>query len=394
MATQRRIALAFAGSGKTSEENIKALLNDYLGFGPEDEDGYPALPDEADLDVRIAIPLSESHLTEGLEGIIDWIDYADLAYEVHACSPPDSRKSRTIMKNAETTHDSKNANEAIISWLYEHGRDGFEPVLILLWGEEGDENAEILLDRSGAFDHFKALDITAGLDELNFGDEEANIVAPEPEAVPEPEPEEEPKRARGSRRRKAEPLEVEETPLEDKAPEPEAAPEPEKVEPEPEKPARRRRAAAKPVEEPAEVPEPANEEVQHDVAAAVREQEVDKTLREAILTRAVTFRAAVDSLPDGRLKSLGITRLEEAVYWISRAVEEETPQEAAGEPSRGRGRPRKDGSPAQPRTAADKGVTEYLDADSGEWVRRGRGRLPKGVQTRVVDPETGEPIDE
>lgn len=396
MATQRRIALAFAGSGQTSEENIKALLNDYLGIGPEDADGFPALPDEDELDVRIAFPVSETHLTDAVLDVVDWTEYADLAYEVITDGSDEGRKARGVLKDAENTIDTKNVNEGVISWLYELSRDKFEPVLILLWGEEGDDNAEILLDRAGTYDNFKVLDLTAGLDEINFEEDEP---APEPEPDPEPEPEPEPeeeKPARGRRRSTRQSLETEEKPLED--PEPEPAPAPET---EPEKPTRRRRKAEPEPAPEEKAEEPVDEDPQESVAEHIERttlQAADKTLAEAIATRAVTLHAAVNSLPDSREKAQGLIRLQEAVFWISLAVEgtktAQPAQEAAEEPARGRGRPRKDGSPAKPRTARDKAVTEVWDDVEEAWVRKGRGRLPKDAVTRLVDPETGEPIDD
>ena len=37
---------------------------------------------------------------------------------------------------------------------------------------------------------------------------------------------------------------------------------------------------------------------------------------------------------------------------------------------------------------------EIWDEDGQEWVPKGRGRAPKGVPTRLVDPKTGEIVSE
>ena len=57
------------------------------------------------------------------------------------------------------------------------------------------------------------------------------------------------------------------------------------------------------------------------------------------------------------------------------------------------GRPRSDGTPARTRSPQQRGVKEWLN-ENGEWVKAGRGRLPKNVRTRTVDPKTGDVLSE
>jgi hypothetical protein len=37
---------------------------------------------------------------------------------------------------------------------------------------------------------------------------------------------------------------------------------------------------------------------------------------------------------------------------------------------------------------------EYYDEDAEEWVRKGRGRPPKDAKTRLVDPKTGDVVED
>jgi len=408
MATpQRRVTLAFAGPGESTLENTKALLNDFLGFGPEDDDGFPAIPDDADLDLDIYVPATDDHLTDGVEIIREWLDYADLAYNVITDkSTEQSRGVRRLIKNAEQVDSERNVNQALIDALRDAREDGRETSLILLYGEEGDDNAEILLDLASSYE-IRVLDLTAGLDDLDFGDESTRAPAPEPE--PEPEPEK-PSR----RRRRAEPLDEEEQRLED---EPTPAPKPAP------RATRTRKAAPAKAEEP-------SLETQVAQARAKVVQDDEESPTDLVLRLCGELAEAIDKIgPDSRQKSVAKTRIEEGMLWalwhIGRmgqpeawepaqapekpatrrrttkaaapATEPESEPEKAAEdpaPSRGRGRPRNDGTPPQPRTPQDRAVMEIWDEDEEEWVPKGRGRAPKGVRTRLIDPKTGEIVTE
>lgn len=388
MATkQRRVSLAFAGPGETTFDNAKALLNDFLGFGPEDDEGFPEIPEERDLDLQIYLPATEEHLTDGIGSVIDWLDYADLAYDTFV-NGSTSRAVKRVTTNAENNIKAKNVNDALINALREDAEDGAEAYLVLLWGEEGDDNAEILLDLASSY-HLRALDLTQGLDDLDFGDQ------PTPHE-PEPTPEAEPEKPVARRRRNTT----------------------KKSEPEPEK-----------------APEPTLEE---QVATAARARKVaepktqsqDEPEGDDIVALAQAFYSAVETtLADGLAKTQALLRLQEATFWTTAALDrdglakqpEKAPQEpqkpatrrrstkaaapapepekepekpAEAAPRRGRGRPRKDGTPAQPRTPEDRAIVQIWDDDEDGWVNAGRGRIPKGIPTRKVDPKTGEVVSE
>ena len=203
------ITVAFAGPADVTPEAIKALLNDYLGFGPDDADGYPT---PSDREIELIFPIQKDHLSQGLQNVLAWSAYADLPYTaVIPKAELYSDATSEYRNEAVERIPAVNVNAEIVD-LLSHAKG--EGVLVLLWGEgddAGDEDTEMLLDLALA-ENVKVVDLTAGLDDMTFADEE-----------PAPEPEPEPAPARRSRRSAA------------KA----------ETEPEPEKPARRgsRRAA-------------------------------------------------------------------------------------------------------------------------------------------------------
>jgi hypothetical protein len=386
-----KYTLAFAGDGESSEKNIKDLLNDFLRLGPEDDEGYPVLPE--DLDVRVILPLTDSHVTNSVMGVFDYLEYADLGYDlvVEKDAKQSGKDAKALLKYAENTDEVDAANPAIIDVLAQDKAQGRDARLILFWGEEGSKDAEILLDLASSAD-IPANDITAGLDDLSFNEPEPEP-APEPEPDPEPEPEERPRRRRG-RAREAQ----EEAPkaLED---EPEKDPEPE-----PEKPARRRgrarteETAPEPeVEEKPDTSEP--EVIVVDDTPEETEAFDAKARADAVSTAWSKFEKELHAnLPDSREKGLAITNAEQGFLWalncLGKVAAHGEAQKAVETPSRGRGRPRKDGADPQPRTAAQKARTEIWNEETEEWEPKGRGRVPKGAKTRLVDPKTGDVVED
>lgn len=416
MAASDPITIAFAGPGDVDFENVKDLLNDWLGFGEEDADGYP---EPSDREITIILPITKTHLSTGLETVLAWTEYADLPF-VAVTDDEKSRKVTKIMDEAEETYKVANVPNKVISLLSE--AEG-EKHLVLLWGEEGDEATEILLDLA-TDEGISAKDLTAGLDDLSFSDE-GEEPAPASEPEPEPEPEEKPKR--GGRRKKAEPepLAEDEEELTDDAPEEE-----------PEKPSRKKRdekAREKALDglKDAREKDEARKQAERDGLQEENNLAAQATVQGTLVTRPVDslenrffyhpatevtgpqhdlvraasldFARAMDEyLPDSREKSLVITKIEEAMFWANAAIARnvavkapETPVDAPEEPEgaeeqakpkkRGGGRPRKDGTPAQPRTEEDLAVAYIKDA-AGYYRKRGRGRPRRGEEIVMLTP--------
>ena len=361
----RNILLGFAGPGKVSHTNAKDLLDDYVGFDGVDDKGLPDFAEDVDT-IRVVLPVSKDYLTDTVELLWEWADdYADLPYE--AIFERETGENEGILKRADQVFTVRNVAAALVDRLVEGQKNGDEVALIVAWGDDGDDATEMLVDLAKAKE-IKVLDITAGLDDLSFGED------------PEPEPEPEPEKPR--RRRTA------------KEPEPEQATE----EPRPRRGKPRKAAETSP--EPAEAAEP--ESVEQEVAHA-RQEAQKGTEHDVILSALIASQWLARSLDachaamSGRAEPVPSElsrQLERAIDLYTGQQKADEPEEPVEEtPVKTAGRRRKDGSPAQPRTPAQRGVKEFLN-DEGEWVRAGRGRLPAKTKVRFVDPKTGNVISE
>lgn len=382
--------IAFAGPGDSTIDNTTDLLNDFLGF----KDGE--VPE--DDDTLIYFPATKDHLSKGLESVIDWTDNLELAYNA-VTNGESSKAIDSVLKYAEEISEVKNVNQALIEALRD--TEDHDPYLILLYGEDGDENAEILLDLASTYG-IKVLDLTAGLDDLAFEEEEAT---PEPEPEPEKKPEEAPRR-RGRTRE----IEPDEKPLAEE-PEDKGSP-PWPVDEK--KPAPARRSRAKKAEEIGPTPE--EEPTLQEQIAESKAKEDDSAAQRIVATPpgVVSAEDALQAIETVEFflsawteKNIeaqqGYARALETRFWLEKMLgrfadlidgSTDAPQETADEPKRGRGRPRNDGEPTRPRTAAEKAVKEIWDEEDQQWVRAGRGRIPAGVKTRLVDPKTGAPVED
>lgn len=355
----RNILLGFAGPGEVSAANAKDLLGDYLQLGPEDDKGLPAFADDVD-SITAVVPVGEEYLTSTVELLLEWIDWADLPYE--AVFDRETRDNRKILDVADQAIEARNIGSVMIDRLVEGRKNGDDATLIVAWGEAGDDRTEMLVDLALAKE-IPVLDLTKGLDDLRF------------EEPTEPEPEPEPEKPR--RRRTA------------KAAEPEEKTEAAAPEEEP-KPTRRGRPrkAAETAPEAAAAPESTS--VEQDVAKG--RQAAQKPTEAADDTVLQALRAAAHFVTAHDAMSAAMNGTDEVTpstlsTMLADALEAYQPVPKSG------GRPRKDGTPAQPRTPEARAVKEWQNED-GEWVKAGRGRLPKGVHTRTIDPKTGVVLSE
>jgi outer membrane biosynthesis protein TonB len=411
--SKQPITLAFAGSADTDPENVKALLNDWLGFGDEDGDGFF---EPSDREINLIFPITREHLSDGLETVLAWAEKADLPY-VAVADNKRSRATEGILKDAEEVVHASNVTAGVVDLLKKADSIGDEVHVILLWGDEGSEQAELLLDAAEQAG-IKAKDLTAGLDDISFGEQPQ---AEEPEEEPEPEPEPEPEAPKRGRRRgrRSEPEEVEpeEEPLTEEEPE-------EPKQEEPKRGRRSRKADPEPEADPVEqdiADQKDDEDLEQQVNRAaqkvqretepVSDKEIDLILignalegaynafrledeRNAVINQAeVRHRPLTDLLA----KALNIVadavhdreaeKPEQPEQPVAKAAEEKTEEpEEQSSGRRRRGRPRDESK-----------TFAFLVDDEGNYSRRGRGRIPAGQTvvhlTRAEIEEKGLELD-
>ncbi|RZU35948.1 hypothetical protein EV284_3431 [Streptomyces sp. BK022] len=400
--SKQPITLAFAGAADVDPENIKDLLNDWLGFGDEDEAGFFK---PSDREIHLIFPITRDHLSDGLETVLAWTEKADLPY-IAVADNKRSRATESFLTDAEEVVHHSNVTAGVVDLLKEADSAGDEVHLILLWGDEGSVEAELLLDAAEQAG-IKAKDLTAGLDDISFGEQ--------PQAEPEPEPEPEPEQPKRGRRRgrRSEPEEVqpEEEPLtEDEPAEPEEEPKPRrrgrKADPEPE-------PEVNPVEEDIQEQQETLEQQVNQAAQKVQREAqpvADKDLdllligaalegaynafrledeRNAVINQAaVRYRPLTELLQKALNTVADAAHNQEAAKQERAAVQEDKQEDEESEQParRRRGRPRDESK-----------TFAFLVDEDGNYTRRGRGRIPAGQKvvhlTRAEIEEKGLELD-
>lgn len=335
--TENSISLAVAGSGDIDPENVKALLNDWLGFGDEDDEGFP---EPSEREIVLYAPMGEA-LTPGVRTVLEWADYADVPYVlVTQDGEQEDKKLRKLVRGADDVITVSNIGAELVDNLEKAEGEAF---LLLLWGDGGDEFSEMLLDLASAAE-VPAKDLTAGLDDISFAEE----TEPEPEPEPEPAP-----KAKGKKKAKVEEeLTQEEEPLVDEA-QAEFRPEPKEKK-----------------------SDYSVKEVLTIVLAYLNAQDRVNAVKNLDEPRPSPLTALVSET----LASLGQDASQEAADGTeSQDPAPEEDEDAPEEPKRSRGRPRKDGTPAQAR-GEDAQKIAFIKDEDGNYRKRGRGRPKSGEE--------------
>jgi hypothetical protein len=264
--------------------------------------------------------------------------------------------------------------------------------LILAWGEDGGDQGELLLDLADSAG-IKVLNLCEGLDDIVFAEDE-------PEAVPEPEPE--PAPARRGRRSRAT-AELDDTPDELTDDEPasvatkakaEAAEFAVKVD------AAKERANAK-LRSKDGLQEQVQQAAPKNLKAEATIEEIDWATQRVLDVQAKLEAARVELDHASRylvwLKEARLGTSTEVAESGAESHAEATTEAPAGDsPKRGRGRPRNDGRPVQPRTGEE--PSAYLENEDGTYTKRGRGRVPAGSKVVMLTPsevkELGSLVDD
>jgi hypothetical protein len=401
--TTTTVALAFVGSAEIKPLTIRSLLNDRFGFGDQDDNGVFE-PSSSHEIVAAFFPAGPAHWNENLQKVWDWTAQADIAYDLILDKNGKDDDLEHVVEDAEKVIEVTNVSKALVDNLSKVEAD--EKYVIVLWGDddaEPDEEAEAVLTFAEVAG-IKALDLTLGLEDLQFGD---NDEEPEPEPAPEPEPEEKPRRRGRGRQQEEEETEPEDKPRRGRRGKPEPEPEEESLD-EDEEALDDEPVAEEPVkEEPKTTRAVTDEKVQswgEAGAGHVAKADIPPVVREALRTARAYFLLidesnAMKNLSDEVKPSPITTLLSEALEAVNglvvaadapEASESVSEPEKAEEPRR-RGRPRKQ---------EEETFGYLLNEEEGTYRKAGRGRPRKGetrvelTQAQIDDLTKQELIDE
>lgn len=364
----QKILLGFYGPGDSTTANTAELLDDFLDH--EDE-------------ITVVVPAAKRP-SKGIQSVYDWIMEGQAPLQ-QVIITGDEDLPRDYPE--EDLADARDDDPFGVVFSAEADEAYDKVFLIVLWGEDGDEATESLVLSAQRAVGIKVLDLTSGLDVI--------VLAP-PAAEP----------------------------AEDEATAPAPAPLKKKRPSVAEKAAEAAEAAVEappPDDERAAAPDNPDEDAAPRSAREIREAIEATTCKFSDEERAAD-RLRLQSLQDGaayepvdlphdgggaHVERNYLTEFEESYERMmaaaraliadnmERAVQHEqemadlhfshtgerTPAEA---PAKTRGRPRKDGSPAQPR---DTRVRVLVDASGQVIGKRGSGRPPADTTTLSLDPE-------
>lgn len=124
------MTLAFAGDGPTTYDNVADLLNDWLGFGEQDDDGRYA---PAEREVVMILPAVESMLGAGLMHVYDWSARADVEYTAISDGGGASGNAEEVLKEATAVVEADDVALALVQELADAEGD---KALVLLNGAD------------------------------------------------------------------------------------------------------------------------------------------------------------------------------------------------------------------------------------------------------------------
>lgn len=172
------LTFAVAGNGPADKENIRALLEDWLGYHDTDPEGFYTGTGTYG-NIRLILPLTDDDFTAGVAMVHLWSALADIGFTgvISATEPARSRAVKGAKGEADDLVTAQNVHETLIDLLME-ADPGDEVVLLVLHEDtDPDEATRELIETAFERGITDIRNLSYGL---------APIEAP---AAPDPEPE-------------------------------------------------------------------------------------------------------------------------------------------------------------------------------------------------------------
>lgn len=136
----RTLTFAVAGGGPANRQQILDALNDWLGYGPEDSDGYFESKDVEYDKINLLLPLTDEQFTDGVAAVYAWSSRADLDYtgifDEHEAAT--SRTVKGAKKHANDLIPADDVARVLVEQVAEHADDG-DAYLLVFQEEDGSD---------------------------------------------------------------------------------------------------------------------------------------------------------------------------------------------------------------------------------------------------------------
>jgi hypothetical protein len=196
------LALGIAGSGQLDKKAITALLDDLI-------DGQTVSV--------IYIPVTSDDFTEEIEAVYAWAKSNDARVET-ASNEDNTKADKALGKVVEAADDDFDAGEsagkAIVELLGVAAEENGADARLLMFFDPDQEEDVVVFEEAHNAD-IGAFDLCDSLSPMSFGDDDGG--SPEPTPEPEPEPEPAPARSRRGRAAKEAPADEPDEPADDQA---------------------------------------------------------------------------------------------------------------------------------------------------------------------------------
>jgi hypothetical protein len=149
------LAVAVIGSGETSQKNVEAQLNDFTT-------PYS--------DVTFILPADDEHWTPVVEASFDWLVENELPYVVVTTGASPSKELVPVIEGAEEVIKVARISTKMVQLLQKQAQEGEAAALLVAWNDDDPEAVTAVNKALNAeIDAFNLLD---GLDKFTFDDDE------------------------------------------------------------------------------------------------------------------------------------------------------------------------------------------------------------------------------
>lgn len=149
------LTIGLIGTGETSARNVEALLNDYTSTYAE---------------VTAVLPVDDAHWTPTIEAAYDWITENDIPFVAVTDGSSPSKKIAPILEKADSTIKVARVSTKMVSLLQQEASEGAEVALMVAWDDDDAEASTAVTKALTA--EVTALNLLDGLDPFEFDDEE------------------------------------------------------------------------------------------------------------------------------------------------------------------------------------------------------------------------------